>query len=247
MNELPSHAPVPPKPHDPFGPVRQWSFSRLKNFEKCPRRVYQEKVVREAPLPPGEAAIRGTRLHLAIENYLKGDDGALEAEKDLKDVDYWKPRLDRMRSGFGVLSENRWAFNTDWSPVEWNAPDSWLRIIADAVFVEENEQGVPVPTVVDFKTGRSRGNTVTHARQVLLGACACLSWYPNASWFGTQVWYLDERNAICRKIPRDGVASLRSTFHGQGMALTSAREFPAKPSKSSCRFCDYRKTCPEAV
>ena len=48
-----------------------WSFSSLKTFQQCPKKYYHLKVAKDVKDTTGEAALYGTEMHLAAEEYIR--------------------------------------------------------------------------------------------------------------------------------------------------------------------------------
>ena len=74
-----------------LGPVKQWSFSRLSNFEKCPHMVYLASVEKLKGPDRDEThpAERGTRIHGICEKYVDGtsDDTVKEMGHFMEDFE----------------------------------------------------------------------------------------------------------------------------------------------------------------
>ena len=51
----------------------KWSHSALKDYEGCPRRYHEVKVLKNYPFTDTQATIYGKELHEAAEFYIKDD------------------------------------------------------------------------------------------------------------------------------------------------------------------------------
>lgn len=117
--------------------ITSWSHSRVVDFEKCnflAKLKFVDKIPEpERPLPPGRsehANDRGTRIHLACEEYINGTvkDLAPEAEK------FFGAHIDLLKVMFkdGLVSlEGEWAMDRDWNPCEWGG--MWVEALPGAV------------------------------------------------------------------------------------------------------------------
>jgi hypothetical protein len=76
------------------GPARStkpfaWSYSKLKNFEACPKRHYHVDIAKDFKEADSEALLWGNRVH-------KGLAIALETGRLGSDLKEYKPWLDRI-------------------------------------------------------------------------------------------------------------------------------------------------------
>lgn len=125
-----------------------WSHSSLKDFEECARRYHEIKVLKKYKFQETEATRYGTDLHKAAEDYL-ADGVVLPSRftfvKDVLDVLYKKPGR--------KLTEHKMALTEKLHPCEWDAPDVWVRGIADLLIIDDENL---TAWVVDYKTGNNR-------------------------------------------------------------------------------------------
>lgn len=125
-----------------------WSHSSLKDFEGCARRYHEIKVLKKYKFQETEATRYGTDLHKAAEDYL-ADGVVLPSRftfvKDVLDVLYKKPGR--------KLTEHKMALTEKLHPCEWDAPDVWVRGIADLLIIDDENL---TAWVVDYKTGNNR-------------------------------------------------------------------------------------------
>ena len=125
-----------------------WSHSSLKDFEGCARRYHEIKVLKNYKFQETEATRYGTDLHKAAEDYL-ADGVVLPSRftfvKDVLDVLYKKPGR--------KLTEHKMALTEKLRPCAWDAPDVWVRGIADLLIIDDENL---TAWVVDYKTGNNR-------------------------------------------------------------------------------------------
>ena len=213
--------------------IRSWSFSSLKDFEACPLRLKYKKVDRipTPPLPPDNPMERGSRIHKEIEDYLiKGT----EIHTPIKYDGLWiENAREAVLAGTGY-SELKYAINCDWELVEWNDPTVWMRAVLDVV-IEEPFQ----ITVVDWKTGKSAFKEVPHIQQAQLYACLAFIAYPTTEKVRTIFCYIDENKDVSRVYNRAQAKVIQVAYHNRGLKMTEATEFPPKPNKMNCKYCDY--------
>lgn len=133
--------------------VKSWSFSRWSDYNKCPYQ-FKKKHIDKVPEPENPAMARGTTIHTAAEDYIKGRARTLHKElgtfkeefKGLRDL-YKTP-------GSGIVVEDQWAFTQQWQPSGWKDWNTtWVRIKLDCgVRLQDGDTLVFKP--IDWKTGK---------------------------------------------------------------------------------------------
>ena len=125
----------------------KWSHSALKDYEGCPRRYHQVKVLKKYPFTDTQATIYGKQLHEAAEFYIK-DDKPLPPE-----FEFIKNLLDALKARPGrKLCEYEMGVRADLTPCGFHDPDRWWRGIADLLVINEE---LGLAHSVDYKTSKS--------------------------------------------------------------------------------------------
>lgn len=219
------------------GPIRSWSFSKLSDFERCPGYVklkYIERIPEpERPLPAGKtehANDRGSRIHDAAEHFVDGT-GPFVRELTSFQVEF--NHLRDLYANGKVSLEGEWGMDEDWEIAEWNT--AWHRSKLDALVHTSETTAV----VVDYKSGRKFGNELKHGQQLQLYTVNTLLRYPHLEQATTELWYLDQNDITSMTFTRNQGLRFKLGFEQRGHALTSATEFPFKPSTFACRWCAY--------
>ena len=212
-------------------PIKNWSYSRLLDFEACPQRAYM-KIVQRIPTESGPAAERGTAVHLAAELYVKG-------EGDLT------PELKAFSAEFGALRtqyaagkvslEGEWATNRDWEAVNWRDSFAWCRMKLDGFVWRTKSEGL----VIDYKTGKLFGNEVKHAEQGQLYAVGAMMRYPELQNVTVEFWYLDKDDLTTIQYDRKKTLDFAVHFHKRGSKMTDAVNFPPRANVFTCKWCDF--------
>ena len=218
------------------GLVKTWSYSTLKKFEACPHAVYLAKVAK-LPVEQGDAAARGEKIHLEGERYIKAEDGDFPPA-----YNRYKPELEALREGYAegrVYAEDEWGFTTSYEPVAWKHPNVWLRMKLDCLELIDDTNA----RVVDFKTGRKFGNEMSHGQQLQLYALATFTVHPAVEFITTQAWYLDQNEGpLEQTYTRKEAMAFKDRWTLRATALTTATNFPPRPSRNTCKFCDFKKS-----
>ena len=126
----------------------RWSHSGLKDFEGCPRRYNEVKVLKKYPFKDTVHTIYGKDVHKAIEEY--GRDGTPMPAAFAQ----FKPTVDAILQKPGrKFFEHEMGVTADIKPCAFDAPDAWARGIADLLIVDDDDLSA---RVVDWKTGNNR-------------------------------------------------------------------------------------------
>lgn len=210
--------------------INSVSYSKLVDFEQCPRRAKMKHIdkVAEEKAP---AAERGTEIHQKAEDFVRGL---------IQDI---PPELLKFETEFNILQrefpkgnislEGEWGFDKDWHPTEYKS--AWLRMKADGVFFKTVKHAV----VIDYKTGRSWGNELKHSEQVLLYAIATFINYPYLDEIEVELWYLDQNEILAKTYTREQALRMLQMFERRMKKVTSATEFPANPTVITCKYCPF--------
>lgn len=230
-----------------------WSFSRLGDFEKCPR-MAQKKYVEKIPEPPrpadnpGEIArLRGIAVHTAAESFMKGEaqvlDPALEKVKET--IELYKEAYAK-----GLVEvEQEWAYDREWQQTSWFDKNCWLRIKLDAFVKWEDGTW----EVADWKTGKKYGNEVKHSQQGLLYAIAAFMRYPEMQRVRIRFEYVDHGLRTVKEYDRLAIMRMWPSWDERARAFTDATVWPVKPNAINCLYCPYSpnnggdSSCPAGV
>jgi hypothetical protein len=126
----------------------KWSHSSLKDFDTCPRKYYETRVLKKWPREEGPEALFGTALHKAAELYIK------EQQPLAPEFRFMQPVLDVLCSKSGdKYCEHEMALTYALVPCAMDAPDVWVRSIADLLVVDQPNY---TAWLLDYKTGKHK-------------------------------------------------------------------------------------------
>lgn len=218
-------------------PIRSWSHSRLADFEQCNFKAYLKYDQRipepERPLPPGKtehANDRGTRVHEAAEQYVRGT--ALL----IPELNHFAHEFEALRTLYSegrVSLEGEWGMNQDWEPCDWR--QAWLRLKLDSLVHVSRTEAI----VIDYKTGKKFGNEIKHAEQIQLYTLSTFLRYPELETVTTELWYTDQDDLTSITYRRDQGLRFRENFTRRATKMTTAEEFRPNPNIFSCKYCPY--------
>lgn len=143
-----------------------WSWSRLDDFENCPRKFLHKYILKDLPrqgyIPHLE---KGKYYHHGLEMMVKhGYEAALDMlPADTRDKQEWKPKVlksmlqhkpivDAVRNAPIFHAELSIAYDVNMSKVDWFGKTVWCRVIYDAVAIWPGQKAF----VLDWKTGKHK-------------------------------------------------------------------------------------------
>jgi len=220
--------------------IPQWSYSRLKTFEGCPKKA-EYAYIQKIKEPGNKAMDRGKDIHKLCEEYIRGR--YEEMPPALKEFEEAFDLLKDMHLKGHVLCEGDWAFTTEWTPTGWFDHDTWGRAKVDAFVHVEGDKNA---RVIDFKTGRYEGNQEGHREQCELYASIVFKRLPELETITTELWYLDHAKLDRYQYDKETVEAKRERLNARAVTMTTTEEFPAKPSQFKCKWCYFGKQniCP---
>lgn len=218
-----------------LGAIKAWSFSSLSVYEQCPMRAKLKQIDKiEEPTTP--ALTRGSEIHDLAERYVRGQEGD-EVPLPLQQFTKGFEQLKAQFAAGKVTCEEDWAFTKDWSETGWTSPDCWHRAKLDAFLIEDDGSAL----IVDYKTGKKFGNELKHGEQGLTYAIGAFLRHPELNFIKIEFWYLDKGEKLRREYTREQALLFHPRLHQRAVKMTTAVDFPAKPSFIACRWCHYGK------
>lgn len=209
-----------------------WSFSKLKNFEACPKRHYHVDLLKQHK-DDSPALTWGVKVHEMMASHIeKGAPLDDEIQRHWAQQIFTFKGKDVRDAGAHVQVEQKLAFNADFQPCAYFAPDAWYRAKADVVWLLG-----PLGVAVDWKTGRIE----EESPQLALTAAALFYHHPHLQVVRSEYIWLKEDAATVLDIKRDELPKLWSNLWPRIEALRVAHEtddYPPNP----CRLCE--KWCP---
>lgn len=145
-----------------------WSHSALKDYEGCPKRYQEVKVLKNFPFTETEATRYGNEVHKALELYIR--DGKPVPPEYAQFV----PVVDALMQKPGrKLAEQQMALTKDLEPCGWRDKEVWVRGITDLLILDDENM---TAWVIDWKTG---SNKYPDRDQLRLMALLVFAHYPH--------------------------------------------------------------------
>ena len=210
-----------------------WSYSKLKNFEVCPKRYYNLDVAKTYKEEESEQLQYGNMVHKALADAVTGK---APLSKTFGHLQGW---VDKVTGGADgeILVEQQMAIREDFSPTTWFGDDVWYRGIADVVKIVG-----PAAVVVDYKTGKIKEDGV----QLALMAACVFAHHPEVQKIRTEFAWLKEDAVTRADFSRDGMVSVWAGVLPRVKLLENAHkamEFPPKPGGLCRKWCPV-DSCP---
>ena len=215
-----------------------WSFTRLKDFERCPRVFQLKYITKDIPFVKNKAMLEGTRKHKILER------AALTLQKDRtfklppSEMDHVYPILTGFAEMHQVISsEIDIAFRKNLTVAGWFDDDVWLRVKVDlmGVVVNPGTQN-DVVNILDWKTGKVR----VDSDQLRLYNIAGLLYNSDACESRSSLVFVDQKQSskiIVTK--REDLAVELREFSDRSEAIQIAVERDSWPSIENqlCKWC----------
>lgn len=239
MQVVTTRRPTAPKPFT-------WSYSRLKNFEACPKRHWHidvlpkghpDKVVE----PKSEQLEYGDLVHKIMEQYI---------DKGIVMPPYHEPKLkpaadraltykgkDVRELGAKVMVEQKFAITEELKATTYFADDVWFRGIGDLVWILGG-----AAYIGDWKTGKVQEDS----KQLALMAQCIFSHHPEVKVCKSEFVWLKENTETTAVIRREDMpliwAELLPRVEASKHAYNTT-SYPAKPGPFCARWCPVSQ-CP---
>jgi hypothetical protein len=227
-----------------------FSYSKLKNFETCPKRTWHIDVLpkndpNKVKEEEGEALLWGNLVHKGLADAI----GA--ARKPLpKELAKYQPWVDRMlaghdQPGMRILVEQQLAINEAFGPTAWFNSDAekagtgapWYRGIGDVLKIYKQAALIP-----DWKTGK----IVEDSQQLALMAACVFAHHPEVMKCRAMFVWLKEDAETTQDFHRNDMPAMWRALWPRIESYRSAvmtSNFPPKPGGLCKRYCPV-KQCP---
>jgi hypothetical protein len=224
------------------GPVKSfsWSYTRLKNFEACPKRHYHIDIAKEFKDESGDALVWGNAVHKALAETLSKNK---PLPVGMTHYDKWIQQI--VTPGSILLVERDLAIDKDFAPTSWFDSDAkkkgtglpWFRAKCDVIKIVGR-----AALVIDWKTGK----IIEDSQQLALAAACVFAHYPEVQAVRSEFIWLKEDARTRADFRRNEMASMWRNIWPRIDALRVAHEttnYPAIPCYLCRNWCAV-KTCP---
>ena len=201
------------------------SYSGLSLYKRCPR-AWKHVYIDGNRSAPAKAAMRGTRLHEALEQYFNGGLWP-ESNETLRP---WKAFMYDLATLFPT-AEEQVAVTHDWEPTSFDDPAANLRGAFDLSHFHEGTL-----YVLDWKSGQQYS---THVDQANMYAVLGRAVHSNVREVSVSMVYLDTPKVINEwRYEPTKLDDLEAGIEDQVLIVRSDEEYLPTPSHSGCKWCD---------
>jgi CRISPR/Cas system-associated exonuclease Cas4 (RecB family) len=206
-----------------------WSYSALKDFENCPRKYHEIRVLKNYQVKKSEQILYGESLHKAAEEYVK------DGTPIPKQFAFMQPIIDALLSKNGEKhAEFQMALNHELQPCGFFDKDVWVRGLADLLIIDHDEN---MAWVVDYKTG---SNKYPDKSQLELMALMVMTYFPNVVQVNGGLLFVVKGGLVKHKIRREEYDELWWKYKERVANIAAAKENNVWNPKQSglCGWCE---------
>jgi RecB family exonuclease len=209
-----------------------WSYSRLKNFESCPKKHYEVDIARNVKEEESEALATGNEAHAALAARVSKGTPLPAA---FANYEPWAARVAHGGPGITLLVEQKLSITKNFAACGYFDKSCWFRGVGDVIKIAGR-----VALVVDWKTGKIVEDSV----QLALMAQCIFSAYPNVERVQAEFIWLREDANTSQVFKRSDLAELWASLWPRIEQLEHAHKtttYPAKPSGLCRKYCPVRE------
>jgi len=169
-----------------------WSFSSLKEYQQCPRKYHEIKVLKNYKFQDTPQTIYGKEVHTALEHYVR--DGVELAKNYLR----FKKMVDKLIDIPGdKYCEYEMGLNKEKEACDFDDPNRWVRGIVDLLIVDGEHA-----FIIDYKTG---SNKYPDPKQLRLMALMTFAHFPKVKHIKAGLLFLMHDTFVQEKYERDDI------------------------------------------
>ncbi len=213
-----------------------WSYSSLKEYQNCPKKYYEIRVVKNYISQDTPQIIYGKEVHKALEDYVKSNTSLA------KNYERYKELVDNLILIPGEkYCEHEMALTKEKTPCEFKSSDRWVRGICDLLIIDGD-----TAFIVDYKTG---SNKYPDPKQLKLMALMTFAHFPQINKVKAGLLFLAHNQFIPEEYKRQDIDKYWGQFLGTLLRLDNSYETNTwKPNPTPlCGYCpvkscDFNKT-----
>jgi hypothetical protein len=213
--------------------ITAWSYARYRDWKKCAKFFYFKHVMKLKE-PSSKAMERGSEIDKLASVFTMG-----------KATDPCPPELAKFETEFRAVqkipsraTQTEWAWNQQWHPVDWFAPDCWFRAKTDITWLDVKSNRA---NVVDVKTGKV---SEAYGDQMEVYDLAGLLSYPKARDVVSDLWFLDHGVIMPQETkvtPMADLPKLKKKWEKNVAPMFADQAFKENPG-NACTYCPFSKS-----
>jgi hypothetical protein len=216
-----------------------WSYSRLKNYEACPRRYKGIDVDREWKQDETEELNEGDRLHKAMAKRIAS---GIDLPREFYYMEKHAERLAAITDPLQIVNcELKLAMTKEHKPAHFFDRDVWARCVVDYIKIVPKNEKYSLAHIVDYKTGKVKDDDAQLATMAVI-VFACFKDIVGIKAEFLWCKYNDTRSLI---FTRESILEYWKEVSGRVAQLHMAHiedKFPPKPGFLCKEWCNI-ETC----
>lgn len=221
---------VATKPNKAF----TWSWSRVKNYEVCPRRYNAIDVTKEFKQEKTEQLDEGDRLHKAMALRVSAD---TPLPREFYYMERHAETLTAITHPLQIVNtELKLAISKDHKPVGFFDRDVWARCVVDYLKIVPSNN-YSLAHIVDYKTGK----LVEDDAQLVVNAMLVFGCFKDVVGIKTEFLWCKYNDSRSLTLTRKSIQPLWGNLMPRISKLEGAHinnEFPAKPNRFCEKWCN---------
>jgi hypothetical protein len=219
-----------------------WSYSKLKNYETCPRRYKAIDVDKTVEQPRSADLDRGDELHAAMQKRVQG---TTPLPPHLIYMEHWAEKLTRVLHPFQIIQcELKLSMNRYGTPTGYFDKTTWYRGRIDYFrLMPTNIEGSDYGHIVDYKTGKPP-RFGTDNTQLMLNAWTIFQHYETVQSVRVDYLWTEYNDTSHVEYSRAQMPQELEEITPRVTALEMAHrndDFPPKPCGLCYEYCDVIK------
>jgi hypothetical protein len=210
-----------------------WSFSKLRNYETCPKRHYHYDIIKDVAENQTSGPLKeGNDLHKAFERRVR--DGI---KLPISYIRHEKNLLALMNDHGDNTAEQKLAIDNEFRPVGFFSDKAWLRVVIDFCKLRERDA-----VVVDYKSGKPSDDE----SQLSIQAATVFHHIEDLEKIKSAYWFVNYDKMVAKIYSRNNLSSIWANILPRVDKLQHAheeQEYPPRPSGLCIRYCGV-SSCP---
>jgi len=203
-----------------------WSYSRLKNYETCPKRHYHYDIAKDVAEPESGQLAEGHVAHKAFENYIRK---GTKLPLPLLQHETVMSKLAALPGE--IYAEQRLALTSEFKPVDYFGKGVWFRTMIDFCNINNG-----VAAVIDYKTGKPSADVT----QLQLMSATVMHYDKRIKRVKARLLFMNHDRAERAEFVREDLSEIWSEILPRVTKLQMAvemQEFPPRPGGLCKRYC----------
>lgn len=211
-----------------------WSYSRLKNFETCPKRHWHLDIAKDVKEEESEQLSWGNFVHAALAKRISKSE---PLPKGMEEYETWCEKILKDSDDAEILVEQKLAITKEFDPCGYFDANVWFRSVGDVIKISG-----AVALIADWKTGK----ILEDGSQLALAAQCVFSHHPSVHAVRSEFIWLKEDATTSQIFKREDMPGVWNAIFPRIRSLECAARdmsYPPKPGGLCRRFCPVTQ-CP---